>query len=102
MIKRTILEKEGFKVNQSYEEEPLEIKLTRAMTTNEPISSVAPQIFTEKKDGARPEYDIRTDRFEVAMETMDRATKAHIAKRENAFKEQEKEEQGPSGTRDSN
>ena len=27
--------------------------------------------YTEKKDGVRPEYDIRTDRFEIARETME-------------------------------
>lgn len=102
MIKKTVIEKEGFKVNQSYEAEPLEITLRRAITSSEPISTTAPQIFTERKDGVRPEYDIRTDRFEVAMETMDRATKAHIANRENAFKEKQKGEQSPSGTSDPN
>lgn len=94
----------GLKVNQSYEAEPLEITLRRAMTSSEPISTTAPQVFTERKEGVRAEYDIRTDRFEVAMETMDRATKAHIANRENAFKEKQKQEQkgeqSPSGTSD--
>ena len=26
--------------------------------------------YTEKKDGVKPEYDIRTDRFEIAREAM--------------------------------
>ena len=33
---------------------------------------VFPTIYTEKKDGVLPEYDIRTDRFEVAIEAMDK------------------------------
>ena len=33
---------------------------------------VFPTIYTEKKDGVRPEYDIRTDRFEVAIDAMDK------------------------------
>ena len=27
--------------------------------------------YTEKRDGVRPEYDIRTDRFEIAREAME-------------------------------
>lgn len=27
--------------------------------------------YTEKKDGVKPEYDIRTDRFEIAREAME-------------------------------
>lgn len=28
--------------------------------------------YTEKKDGVKPEYDIRTDRFEIAREAMEK------------------------------
>ena len=28
--------------------------------------------MTEKKDGVQPEYDIRTDRFEVAIDALDK------------------------------
>ena len=27
--------------------------------------------YTEKRDGVKPEYDIRTDRFEIAREAME-------------------------------
>lgn len=33
---------------------------------------VFPTIYTEKKDGVQPEFDIRTDRFEVAIDAMDK------------------------------
>ena len=33
---------------------------------------VFPTIYTEKKDGVQPEYDIRTDRFEVAIDAIDK------------------------------
>ena len=35
---------------------------------------VFPTIYTEKKDGVLPEYDIRTDRFEVAIDAIDKIT----------------------------
>ena len=44
---------------------------------------VFPTIYTEKKDGVQPEYDIRTDRFEVAIDAMDKinqSTASQIAK----------------------
>lgn len=38
--------------------------------------------YTERSEGVRPEYDIRTDRFEIAQEAMDKASKSIRAKRE--------------------
>lgn len=76
-IKRTTL----ITVNESYEGETLENKIERIVTMNEPIKDGAPLIFTERKDGVRPEYDIRTDRFEIALDAMDAVSKTNIAKR---------------------
>ena len=58
--------------NNSYEAEPLEVKLRRATEGKEPIESVAPMVYTEKSKGVIPEYDIRTDRFELAQEMMEK------------------------------
>lgn len=102
MIKRIVRSHNGLKLNQSYEEEPLEITLRRATTTSEPIEATAPQIFTERKDGVRPEYDIRTDRMEVAREAMDAVSKASIAKRQKNLRTEQKPAETPSGTSDSN
>lgn len=60
----------GITKNDSYEAEPLEVKLRRATEEKKPIESVAPMIYTEKSKGVIPEYDIRTDRFELAQEAM--------------------------------
>lgn len=61
----------GIKKNDSYEAEPLEVKLRRATEEKKPIEAVAPMIYTEKSKGVIPEYDIRTDRFELAQEKME-------------------------------
>lgn len=37
---------------------------------------ITPSIYTEKKDGVLPGYDIRTDRFEVAREAMEKLGQA--------------------------
>ncbi len=69
----------------TYEAEPREVKL-RKIINGEASSmedGVFPTIYTEKKDGVRPEYDIRTDRFEVAIDAMDKinqSTANQIAK----------------------
>ena len=38
------------------------------MSQEEPIKDQVPLIYTEKKTGVNPEYNIRTDRFMIAME----------------------------------
>ena len=53
------------------------------MNNNEPITDGAPIIFTERKDGVLPEYDIRTDRWDIAITAMDKVNTDKIAKRAN-------------------
>lgn len=62
----------GIKKNDSYEAEPMEVKLRRATEEKKPIEAVAPMIYTEKSKGVIPEYDIRTDRFELAQAAMEK------------------------------
>ena len=60
--------------NLSYQAEPREVKL-RKIINGEASSmedGVFPTIYTEKKDGVQPEFDIRTDRFEVAIDAIDK------------------------------
>lgn len=73
--------------------ESIEDKMKRVTQSNEPIKNVAPLIYTERKDGVLPECDIRTDRFEVAMNAMSEVEKSITAKREqiNQPKEEPKE-----------
>jgi len=75
--------KTGFKVNNSYEGERLEEKINRIVNNKEPINDGAPQIFTDRKDGVIPDYDIRTDRFEAAVDAMDKVSRSMRAKRDN-------------------
>lgn len=58
------------------------MKCRRITTNKEPIKDGAPLIYTNRKDGVQPGYDIRTDRFEVAVEAMDKVAKANLAKRQ--------------------
>lgn len=85
-MRKGILNKTGLKINEAYIAEPLEIKLRKAMDSTEKIEMGSPITFTEKKYGALPEYDIRTDRFEIAMEAMNKVNKMEVAKREELAK----------------
>lgn len=67
--------------NTSYTGETIEKKINRIVNNKEPIKDGAPIIYTDRRDGVKPEYDIRTDRFELAVEAMDSITKTHQAKR---------------------
>lgn len=61
--------------------ESLEEKVRRITTTREPIENSAPMIYTDRKDGVLPQYDIRTDRWEIAQNAMDKVQAMEIAKR---------------------
>lgn len=72
-----------FTVNTSYIGETIEEKIERIVNNKEPITDGAPIIFTERKDGVKAEHNIKTDRFEIAVDAMDKVAKSHKAKREN-------------------
>lgn len=60
--------------NLTYQAEPREVKLRKIISgeSSNMEDGVFPTIYTEKKDGVLPEYDIRTDRFEVAIDAIDK------------------------------
>lgn len=71
--------------NLTYQAEPREVKLRKIINgeANNMEDGVFPTIYTEKKDGVQPEFDIRTDRFEIAIDAMDKinqSTANQIAK----------------------
>lgn len=64
--------------NLAYQAEPREVKLRKIISgeSNNMEDGVFPTIYTEKKDGVQPEFDIRTDRFEVAIDAIDKINKS--------------------------
>lgn len=83
-MKRVNVEHTGnLKSVEIFEGETIETKVVRVTENNEPITDGAPIIYTEKKDGVLPEYDVRTDRWDIAVNAMDKVNKAKIAKNEN-------------------
>ena len=90
----------GLAVNDSVEGESIERKIERLIENNEPISDSAPIIYTERKDGVLPQYDVRTDRFELAIDAMDTVSKTHVAKRVEMYKKDDSLEQSSDNTSD--
>lgn len=60
--------------NLTYQAEPREVKLRKIISgeSSDMEDGVFPTIYTEKKDGVMPENDIRTDRFEIAIDAIDK------------------------------
>lgn len=75
--------KSCLKVNDKREGESIEQKMRRIVDNKEPIKDGAPIIHTERKEGVRPEFNIRTDRFEIAVEGTTKIEKSYKARREN-------------------
>lgn len=96
MIKTKVSNRGKIKCNNSYVADSIEVKIKKVVTTNEPIDDSAPIVHTERKDGVRAEYDVRTDRFEIAQEAMGAVAKSHLTKREARHKipEQTEEQEG--------
>lgn len=78
----------------SFEGESIEKKVSKLIENNEPITDGAPIIYTEKKDGVLPQYDIRTDKWDIAQSAMDLANASKIAKSRGLKKPEEPQQNG--------
>lgn len=69
-------------INSRTQGETIETKVKRAVHSGEPIKDGAPILYTERKKGVLASTNIRTDRFEVAIEAMDKVAKSYSARRD--------------------
>lgn len=88
MYKKNISKTSFLTKNEKKNGETIERKMERIVSNKEPIKDGAPLIFNERKEGVKPEHDIRTDRFEIAVIGMDKIDKSIKAKREEKAKMQ--------------
>ena len=65
-IKRNLV----LKTTEEFIGESIEEKVRRTTETNAPIEAVSPMVYTERKDGVRPDTNIRTDKWDVAQQAM--------------------------------
>lgn len=73
--------KTSIKHNDGYLGERIEVKVARMFNNKEPITDAAPLIYQERGEGVLPAYDIRTDKFDVALRAMQYVAESHVAKR---------------------
>ncbi len=86
MYKKVKYNVSQFKINKAVQGETIEQKVERILSNKEPIKDGAPLVYTDRADGVMAGYNIRTDRWEVAVEAMDKVQKAVTAKRDNKAK----------------
>ena len=103
-MKRTLYQQnypEGttFDLPDTPEGESLETKLERMIANKEPIQSEgsAGLLFTERKDGVLPSYNIKTDRWIHAIDASDKLSRQRIAQRETPIIEMKKSEGNDGG-----
>lgn len=77
---KIIFSKTNFDINESVEGKSVEEKMREITINGQPIDNAAPLIYTDKKDGVLPQYDIRTDRWDIALETTDKIARTNTAK----------------------
>ena len=69
-MKKVKVKASSFIKKSLLEGEPIEEKVRRITQNNEPIEDGAPIIYTERKNGVNPAYNIRTDKWEIAQQAM--------------------------------
>lgn len=63
----------GFNIaseEDSFIGESIEEKVRKVTADNTSIEAISPMIYTDRKDGVRPEYNIRTDKWDIAQQAM--------------------------------
>ena len=76
-------------LNTTYESNTLEEKIEKIVNSKEPIGDVTTPLYTERKNGVEAQYNIRTDRFDIAIEAREKITASNQARREERIKSKE-------------
>ena len=84
---KTKIVKNTYNLNsvETYEGETIETKVARIVQEKAPITDGAPIIYTDREQGVLPAYNVRTDRWDIAENAMDKVNAAKMAKRDNNF-----------------
>lgn len=88
---KNLIGKGSLRVNNSLIGETIENKVRRVVLNNEPITDGANVIYTEKKQGILPEYDVRRDKFDIAIDAMDLANRTAWSKSNGVLKKESSE-----------
>lgn len=86
MFKRQQIQKSSIQTNKCYEGQSIEDRVELIVNNGESITDGAPTIYTARSEGVQPAYDVRTDRWDVAIDGMDYVSKSRVAQREERGK----------------
>lgn len=88
MKQKAITQTTSLKINTSYEAESIEQKVRRMLNNKEPIKQIdgSQMIYEERKDGINPNHDIRTDKWEYAVDETTNLAKSLTARKEHKNK----------------
>ncbi|AXH74752.1 MAG: hypothetical protein [Microviridae sp.] len=75
---------------ETYEGETLESKIARMLEDNDPITEISERIYGTREEGVIPSTNIRSDRWDAAVDAMDAANQSKIARREAKREKAEK------------
>lgn len=101
MYPKVKIVKSKIKINESIEGETIETKMLRMVQNNETTTDNAPLLYQERGEGVPHGYNIRTDRFDVALESMTVVHRSEIAKRDNLMKIEKEKNESPDQTNQS-
>jgi len=81
--KKNRITKSGLKSVKLTEGMTMETRVKLFMNNQTDIERTSGLIYTERKEGVMAGLDIRTDRFEVAVDAMDKSSKSQFVKRQD-------------------
>lgn len=82
MYRKQPMQSQKLKMSESTTGEMLEIKIARLMSNKETPDQTVPLIYTERSEGIQPAYDIRTDKWDIALDGMAKVAQTHVMRRE--------------------
>lgn len=89
MIKKTKYRRSVLEINSTTEGETIETKMEKILNKDsiENIEAEKPLEYTRAEYGVVAETDIRSDRFDMAIDATDKVTKAELTRRNEIWEE---------------
>ena len=78
----------GIQRNESTIGEPIEQRIYRMVYEKEPINDAVPTHYQTKKEGVQAAYNIRADKFDIALDAMTTASKIATSKGQETIKKE--------------
>ena len=87
----------SFDINEATIGAKLETKIEQLMHEHESTGETAPLLYTAREQGVKESTNIRTDRWEIAVEAADKITRSYLARREDRAAAREKDKPAAPG-----